>query len=233
MHPGGTGVIRVLIVDDQDLVRAGLRMIVETADDIEVVAEAADGETALSLVAEHIPDVVLMDVRMPKMDGVQATAALHRRLPSPPHVLILTTFDSDDVVYSALQAGASGFLLKTAPPDRLIEAVRCVHSGEALLAPSLVKRLIETHITHARPTQQFDDQLAALTSREHEIFVHVGQGLSNAEIATRLTISETTVKSHINRVFAKLGIKDRVQAVVLAYESGVIRVGRAQDSRAT
>ena len=216
--------IRVLIADDQDLVRAGLRMILEAADELDVVAEAADGDAAVELAVKCEPDVVLMDIRMPRCDGIQAT----RRLAAtarPPKVVILTTFDTDDNVYDALAAGASGFLLKTAPPARLIDAVRCVHSGEALLAPSVTQRLIQEHLGRSRPDAALLQQLDALTDREREVLTLIGRGRSNTEIAEDLVVSEATVKTHVNRVLGKLQLRDRVQAVVLAYESGLVTIG--------
>jgi RNA polymerase sigma factor (sigma-70 family) len=218
-------VITVVIADDQDLVRTGLRMIVETTDDIVVAAEAAHGQAVLEAVTRHHPDVVLMDVRMPHVDGIQATQQLHERMPEPPRVLMLTTFDSDDVVYAALRAGASGFLLKTAPPARLIEAIRCIHAGEALLAPTITRRLIEAQLNRAQLDRELVRGLEALTAREREVLTLIGRGLSNTEIAETLTISEATVKTHINRLFGKLGITDRVKAVVLAYETGLVQPG--------
>jgi len=216
--------IRVLIADDQDLVRAGLRMILEAADELDVVAEAADGDTAVGLAVKCAPDVVLMDIRMPRCDGIQATRRLAATA-TPPKVIILTTFDTDDNVYEALAAGASGFLLKTAPPARLIEAVRCVHSGEALLAPTVTQRLIQEHLGRSRPDAALLRQLDALTDREREVLALIGRGRSNNEIAQELVVSEATVKTHVNRVLGKLQLRDRVQAVVLAYESGLVTVG--------
>lgn len=216
--------IRILIADDQDLVRAGLRMILDAADGFEVVAEAPDGDVAVELAAQLEPDIVLMDLRMPRCDGIQATRRLTAAGPGP-HVVVLTTFDTDDNVYEALAAGASGFLLKTAPPDRLIDAVRCVHSGEALLAPTVTQRLIEQHLARSRPDAALVRRLDVLTDREREVLTLVARGLSNGEIARELVVSEATVKTHINHVLGKLHLRDRVQAVVLAYESGLITVG--------
>jgi len=216
--------IRVLIADDQDLVRAGLRMILEAADELNVVAEAADGDAAVELAVTCAPDVVLMDIRMPRCDGIQATRRL-AATPAPPKVIILTTFDTDDNVYEALAAGASGFLIKTAPPARLIDAVRCVHAGEALLAPSVTQRLIQEHLGRSRPDTALLRQLDALTDREREVLALIGRGHSNSEIARELVVSEATVKTHVNRVLGKLQLRDRVQAVVLAYESGLVTVG--------
>lgn len=217
--------ISVVIADDQDLVRAGLRMILENTEDIVVTGEAPNGEVAVELAARHHPDVVLMDVRMPVMDGIQATHRLHEKMPEPPRVLMLTTFDSDEVVYAALRAGASGFLLKTAPPTRLIDAVHCVHAGEALLAPSITRRLIAAQISRGQPKHDLILRLEALTIREREVLALVGRGLSNAEIMATLCITEATVKTHINHLFAKLAITDRVRAVVFAYEAGLVQPG--------
>jgi DNA-binding NarL/FixJ family response regulator len=216
--------ISVLIADDQDLVRAGLRMILEASEELDVVAEAADGDAAVELAARCQPDVVLMDIRMPHCDGIQATRRLAATA-TPPKVIILTTFDTDDNVYEALAAGASGFLLKTAPPAKLIDAVRCVHSGEALLAPTVTQRLIQEHLGRHRPDPALMQQLDALTDREREVLALIGRGRSNTEIAQVLVVSEATVKTHVNRVLGKLHLRDRVQAVVLAYESGFVTAG--------
>lgn len=219
--------ITVVVADDQDLVRAGLRMILEAAEDITVVADAGNGQEAVVLASRLHPDVVLMDIRMPKVDGIQATQRLMERMHQAPRILVLTTFDEDEIVHAALRAGAAGFLLKSAPPARLIEAVRCIHAGEALLAPSITRRLIETHLKRREPSRELLCKLDDLTAREHEVLTLVGRGLSNHAIAGALTISEATVKTHINRLFAKLGINDRVGAVVFAYEAGVLEPGEA------
>jgi DNA-binding NarL/FixJ family response regulator len=212
-------VIRVVLVDDQPLVRTGLRMILAAEPDLEVVGEASDGHAAITACVEHAPDVVLMDVRMPGLDGIEATRAVSA-LPDPPRVLVLTTFDLDEVVYDALRAGASGFLLKDAPEERLTTAIRVVAEGGSLFAPSVTRRLIEEFASRApRPRQD----LSGLTEREHEVLGLVARGLSNAEIAGRLFVSENTVKTHVARLLMKLGVRDRVQAVVLAYESGLVR----------
>ena len=212
--------IRVVLADDQPLVRTGLRMILSGEPDIDVVGEAANGAEAVALGAESCPDVVLMDVRMPEMDGIEATRRL-AALDRPPKVLVLTTFDLDDVVYDALRAGASGFLLKDAPEERLTTAIRVVADGGSLFAPTVTRRLIEEFArrTSAEPRPS----LATLTERETEVLVQVARGLSNAEIAAALFVSENTVKTHVARVLMKLGLRDRVQAVVLAYESGLVR----------
>jgi DNA-binding NarL/FixJ family response regulator len=218
--------IRVLVADDQLLVRTGFRMILDTEEDIEVVAEAADGAEAVELARRHAPDVVLMDVRMPHVDGIEATGRIAGPdVPHPVRVLMLTTFDLDDYVYAALRNGASGFLLKDTPPEDLVRAIRVVAAGEALLAPTVTRRLIEEFSrTAARPTAT--PELASLTEREHEVLGLVARGLSNAEIAGRLVLGETTVKTHVGRILMKLGLRDRVQAVVLAYESGLVTPGR-------
>jgi DNA-binding NarL/FixJ family response regulator len=216
--------IRVLVADDQALVRGGFRSILETHADIEVVGEAADGQEAVELAARTAPDVVLMDIRMPRLDGIAATAAL-QALDPPPKVLILTTFDLDDYVYEALRAGASGFLLKSAPPRELAGAIRTVASGDALLAPEITRRLIEEYVARPRRPAAPDAGFARLTPREAEVMLLIARGLSNTEIAGRLFLSEPTVKTHVTRIFAKLGVRDRVHAVVLAYESGVVEPG--------
>ncbi|MDQ8047089.1 MAG: response regulator transcription factor [Solirubrobacteraceae bacterium] len=220
--------LRVLIVDDQGLVRAGFRMILDAEPDLDVVGEAADGFEAVKQAAALTPDVVLMDVRMPGLDGIEAT----RRILSahagdhPPRVLVLTTFDHNEHVYDALRAGASGFLLKDAPPERLADGIRTVARGEALLAPSITRRLVE-EVARKRATPPAPPGLDELTSRELEVFGLIARGLSNAEIAQELIVGETTVKTHVARVLMKLGIRDRVQAVVLAYESGIAVPGGA------
>lgn len=213
--------LRVVLVDDQAMVRAGLRMIVESDPDLEVVAEAADGRQAVAAVAETRPDVVLMDVRMPEMDGIEATRRIVATGPDAPRVLVLTTFDLDEHAYAALQAGASGFLLKEAPPEQLLAGIRTVAAGEQLLAPSVTRRLVERFTAQAPPAPP--PELDALTAREREVLQLVARAMSNAEIAQHLFVSETTVKTHVARLLMKLGLRDRVQAVVLAYESGLVR----------
>ncbi len=215
--------IRVLIADDQALMRGGFRMILEAQDDIEVVGEAIDGRDAVEQFGRLEPDVVVMDIRMPAMDGIEATRRLTEG-DSPARVLILTTFDLDEYVYGALRAGASGFLLKDRPPEELVSAVRVVASGEALLAPSITRRLIEEFAKQpgtAVPPQGLDE----LTDREREVLVLMAQGLSNTEIAGRLYVAETTVKTHVGHVLQKLQLRDRAQAVVVAYESGLVQPG--------
>jgi DNA-binding NarL/FixJ family response regulator len=216
----------VLIADDQELVRTGFRVVLES-EGIEVVGEAANGREAIELAARLRPDVVLMDVRMPELDGIEAT----RRIVGdglPTRVLVLTTFDEDQIVYEALRAGAGGFLLKSAPPPRLVEAVRLVAAGEELLAPSVTRRLIEQYVRQPPVGTAVPAELGELTEREREVLQLVAGGLTNGEIAARLVVSEATVKTHVNHLFQKLGLRDRVQAVVLAYETGLVRPGAAQ-----
>jgi len=218
---------RVVIADDQALVRTGFEMILNAAG-IEVVGQAANGLEVVALVPRVRPDVVLMDIRMPTMDGVEATAKLTSGAIEPaPCVLVLTTFDLDEYVFGALRAGAAGFLLKDAPRERLIEAIRVVHSGEALLSPSITRRLIEDFAARSDPIEPPAAVLAELTPREREVLVLVAHGLSNAEIAARLVVTEATVKSHVGAVLLKLGLRDRVQAVVFAYEHGIVVAGEA------
>jgi DNA-binding NarL/FixJ family response regulator len=220
--------IRVLIADDEALVRGGIRMILEAQTDLQVVGEAADGQQALARARELSPDVVLMDIRMPQMDGLEATRRLAAAGPAAPKVLILTTFDLDEHVYQAMKAGASGFLLKTAPPSELAAAVRAVAGGDVLLAPPITRRLVEQFVRRPPPGQDRPPSLHTLTAREIEVLRLIARGLSNTEIATALFLGEATVKSHINRVLAKLGLRDRVQAVVLAYETGLVAPGHEQ-----
>jgi DNA-binding NarL/FixJ family response regulator len=217
--------IRVLLADDQELVRSGFRLILELADGIDVVGEAADGREAVRLAKELQPDVVLMDVRMPEIDGIEATRRL-RQAGVDARVLVLTTFDLDEYVYGAMRAGASGFLLKDAPREQLVTAVRTIGRGEALLAPAVTKRLIERFVDRPAPVEAVP-ALAELSSRELEVLRLIARGLSNAEIAGELTIGEATVKTHVARVLRKLDLRDRVQAVVLAYETGVVAPGRS------
>jgi DNA-binding NarL/FixJ family response regulator/class 3 adenylate cyclase len=218
--------LRIVIVDDQALVRAGFRMILEAEEDIEVVAEAADGAEAVSECRRLKPDVVLMDVRMPEMDGIEATRRLLGEDGGAPKVVMLTTFDMDEYVYDALRAGASGFLLKDVPPEQLVDGIHAVASGDALLAPLVTRRVIEEFVR--RPPASVRPQppeLSELTARELEVLKLVARGLSNAEIAKELFVSETTVKTHVAHVLMKLDLRDRVQAVVLAYESGLVQPG--------
>jgi DNA-binding NarL/FixJ family response regulator len=218
--------VRIVIVDDQALVRAGFRMILEAEEDIEVVGEAADGREAVAEVLRVRPDVVLMDVRMPEVDGIEATRRLLGSDATTAKVVMLTTFDMDEYVYEALRAGASGFLLKDVPPEQLVAGIRAVASGDALLAPSVTRRVIEEFVS--RPPESVrtpPPELAELTAREAEILRLLARGLSNAEIAKELVVSETTVKTHVAHVLMKLGLRDRVQAVVFAYEAGVVQPG--------
>jgi DNA-binding NarL/FixJ family response regulator len=221
--------IRVVVVDDQALVRAGFRMILEAEDGFDVVGEAADGLEAVDLVARARPDVVLMDIRMPNLDGVAATQRIVSAAAADgdgPKVLILTTFDLDEYVFAALRAGASGFLLKDTPAEDLAAAIRLVAAGDALLAPSVTRRVIEEFASHTPPEPAADVDLSVLTDREREVLVHMARGLSNTEIAAALILGETTVKTHVGRVLMKLHLRDRVQAVVLAYECGLVHPGR-------
>jgi DNA-binding NarL/FixJ family response regulator len=229
-----TAGIRIILVDDQELVRTGFRMVLEAQPDMIVVGEAADGLAAVEAVRRQPADVVVMDVRMPRLDGVEAT---RRICAAPggsggsagtggargPRVLMLTTFDLDEYVFAGLQAGASGFLLKDVPPAELLFAIRSVHAGESVVAPSATRRLIDRFVPLLSPAGPPRADLAGLTEREREVLVQVAAGLSNAEIATRLFVSEATVKTHVGRILAKLGLRDRVQAVVLAYESGLVK----------
>jgi DNA-binding NarL/FixJ family response regulator len=218
--------IRVLICDDQALVRGGFRAIVEAQADLEVVGEAENGAEAVALAERRAPDVILMDIRMPVLDGVEAT----RRLAadgSPARVLVLTTFDLDEYVHAAIRAGASGFLLKDVTPAKLLEAIRVVAAGDALLAPSVTRRLLERFATTLPQREQSSEALAQLTARETEVLRLLAGGLSNAEIADALVVSEATVKTHISSLLRKLGLRDRVQAVILAYETGLVRLGGA------
>jgi DNA-binding NarL/FixJ family response regulator len=223
--------IRVLVADDQAVVRGGLRMILESRDDIEVAGEAANGREALDRVRGLDPDVVLMDIRMPVLDGIEAT----RRLTvsgARARVLVLTTYGMDEEVYDALKAGAAGFLVKTDSPERLVEAVRAVAHGEALLASEITQRLIDRFVAGLRPGAHAPPELDDLTERELEVLRHVARGESNAEIARALFVSDGTVKTHVARILAKLGVRDRVHAVVFAYESGLVSPGPPPDARA-
>jgi DNA-binding NarL/FixJ family response regulator len=218
--------IRVLLADDQALVRGGFRAILDAEPDIEVVAEASDGAEALELAARHRVDVALMDIRMPRLDGIEATRRLLAEPRSPPtRVLVLTTFDLDDYVYEALRAGASGFLLKEVLPEQLAPAVRIVAGGEALLAPSITRRLIERFAHRPVPGRQPKASLEELTPRELDVLRLLARGMSNAEIAQQLIVGEATVKTHVAHVLAKLNLRDRIHAVVFAYESGLVQPG--------
>ena len=219
--------LRVLIVDDQLLVRSGFRMILEAETDLEVVGEAGDGVRAIEEARRLRPDVILMDVRMPELDGIEAT----RRLLADggdTKVVMLTTFDMDEYVYDALRAGASGFLLKDVPPEQLVDGIRAVARGDALLAPSITRRLVEEFVRASPPRTTPPPGIDELTAREREVLLLIARGLSNAEIASELVVSETTVKTHVARVLMKLDLRDRVQAVVLAYEAGLVQPGLAR-----
>jgi DNA-binding NarL/FixJ family response regulator len=218
----------VLIADDQALVRAGFRMILEAEEDMDVVGEAADGREAVAEVRRLKPDVVLMDVRMPAVDGIEATRRLLAEDGSTVKVVMLTTFDMDEYVYDALRAGASGFLLKDVPPEQLVDGIRAVAKGDALLAPSVTRRVIEEFVRRPPASvRTLPPRLGELTARELEVLKLIARGLSNAEIATELFVSETTVKTHVAHVLMKLDLRDRVQAVVAAYESGLVEPGEA------
>ena len=222
---GQDGPIRVLVVDDQELVRAGFCVILENAEGIAVAGEAGDGAVAVAQAAALRPDVVLMDVRMPGMDGLEATRLITAEEPGAPRVVMLTTFDLDDYVYEALRAGASGFLLKDSPRSDLIAAVRAAAAGDALLAPSVTRRLIEAFARRPPEAAPSPARLAALTAREREVLLLIARGRSNAEIAAALFLSEATVKTHVGNLLAKLGLRDRVQVVILAYETGMVVPG--------
>jgi len=213
-----TGVIRVLVADDQNLVRSGFRLMLEQQPDLEVVAEAADGQQAVRLAREQHPDVVLMDIRMPVLDGIAATEQLVRE-PNPPRVLVLTTFDVDDYVVDALRVGASGYLLKDVDPEDLVQAVRSVAAGDMPLAPAVLGRIVSSYVD--RGSRRQDDRFEALSSREREVLRLLGRGLTNAEICETLVVSLPTAKTHVASVLAKLGLRDRVQAAIFAHEHGL------------
>ena len=217
--------IRIVLVDDQELVRAGFRMVLDAQPDMEVVAEAADGAAAIKIARRQPADVMVMDARMPRLDGVEATRQI-RQAGDRPRVLMLTTFDLDEYAFAALKAGASGFLLKDVPPEELLFAIRAVHCGDAVVAPSTTRRLIDQFAPLLPAAEQAaPPELSGLTDREREVLMLVAQGLSNGEIARQLFVSEATVKTHVGRVLGKLGLRDRVQAVVYAYEHGLARAG--------
>jgi DNA-binding NarL/FixJ family response regulator len=217
-------VIRVVIADDQALVRAGFAMILEAQDDIEVVAEAVDGGQAVDQVVALRPDIVQMDIRMPIVDGIEATRRLSARCPGT-RVLVLTTYDLDEYVYQALRAGASGFLLKDVPPAELVRGVRTVLAGESLLAPSVTRRLLDQYLSRRQPGDPTDVRLRRLTDRESDVLRLLARGLSNGEIAATLFLGDATVKTHVGRILTKLGVRDRLQAVVLAYDTGLVQPG--------
>ncbi len=214
---------RLLIVDDEALVRAGLKMILESDSELEVVAEADDGADAAAMVTKHRPDVVLMDIRMPRLDGLAATRAV-QALPDPPKVVVLTTFDLDDYVFRALQAGASGFLLKDTPPRELVQAIKVVAAGDAMLSPAVTRRLIGHYAKDSRADRRRvgQERVSKLTEREREVLVEVGSGLPNADIGKKLFMSEATVKAHVSRLLVKLAATNRVQAAIIAYEAGLL-----------
>ncbi len=219
--------VRVLLADDQELVRTGLEMIIDSTEDLQVVGEAADGVEAVQLAQRLEPDVVLMDIRMPSIDGIEATRRILRASGGArPRVLMLTTFDLDEYVFEAFTAGASGFLVKDAPREQILEGVRAVAAGEALASPSVTRRLIERFADAPGPSPRQPPGLEELTAREREVLELIARGLSNAELAERLYLSEKTVKTHVGRILTKLGLRDRVQAVILAYESGIVVPGR-------
>jgi len=217
--------IRVLIADDHELMRNGLRAILGAQQDIEVVGEAEHGAQAVENAIRLYPDVVIMDIRMPRLDGIEATKRLALQGEKAPKVLVLTTFDLDEYVYQALRAGAAGFLLKDTPPRQLAEAVRTIAAGESLLAPAVTKRLIERYVSRPPGDTARRERFAELTERELQVLQLITRGLSNAEIGARLFLSEATVKTHVTRILSKLGVRDRVQAVVLAYETGLVQPG--------
>jgi DNA-binding NarL/FixJ family response regulator len=220
-----TAMTSVLLVDDDELTRTGFRLIIESDRNLTVVGEAADGQEAIHLARALRPDVVLMDIRMPGMDGLEATRRIVEEAEDGPRVLILTTFELDEYVFGALRAGASGFLLKRSSPEVLIEGIKVVAAGDGLLAPSVTRRLIQEFARQPALPAASAAPLEALTQREREVLALVGAGLSNGELAARLFISEATVKTHVKRILMKLGLRDRIQAVVLAYEAGMIRPG--------
>jgi DNA-binding NarL/FixJ family response regulator len=221
--------IRVLVADDQALVRSGFRMIVDAEDDMTVVGEAVDGDDVVAQCARLVPDVVLMDLRMPGTDGIEATKRILTGAAVPTKVLVLTTFDLDDYVYAAMRAGASGFLVKDVRPEELAHAIRTVAAGNALLAPTVLRRMLDRFVTRRPPGAGTPTELATLTERELEVLGLLARGSSNAEIAAELFLGDNTVKTHVTHVLQKLGLRDRVQAVVLAYECGLVEPGRSGD----
>jgi DNA-binding NarL/FixJ family response regulator len=221
------GPVRIALVDDQPLVRAGFAMVIDSQDDLEVVVQAADGAEAVEALRGRFVDVVLMDVRMPRMDGIEATRQILAQAPSGrvPRIIVLTTFDLDDYVLAAIRAGASGFLLKDAQPEELLRAIRTIQQGDAVIAPSATKRLLSQMVQQAPPAPKDDSCLAQLTDREREVLVLMAKGLSNQEIGAELFVAEATVKTHVGRVLAKLGARDRVHAVIIAFETGLVSPG--------
>ncbi|MDN5599995.1 MAG: response regulator transcription factor, partial [Brachybacterium sp.] len=216
--------LRIALVDDQPLVRAGFAMVIDSQDDMEVITQASDGAAAVDALRARAVDVVLMDVRMPRLDGIEATAEILARAPEgrAPKIIVLTTFDLDEYVVSAIRAGASGFLLKDAQPEDLLGAIRTVHRGDAVIAPSATRRLLERVVSTPEPAEQDAAVLAPLTDREREVLSLMGRGFSNQEIGAELFVAEATVKTHVGRVLAKLGARDRVQAVIIAFETGLV-----------
>jgi DNA-binding NarL/FixJ family response regulator len=221
--------VRVLVADDQELVRAGLVAVLSTQDDLEVVGEAADGHQAVEEVRRHRPDVALLDIRMPHLDGIAATQQIRSDDRLATRLLILTTFDLDEYVLAALRAGASGFLLKDAPRETLYAAVRTIAAGDALLAPSVTRRLIEQHLRTSEPPPTLVRRLASMTDRERDVLAMLARGLSNDEIADELHLGESTVRTHVGRTYTKIGAHDRAQAVVFAYESGLVQPGHVTE----
>ncbi|MBO0812016.1 MAG: response regulator transcription factor [Microlunatus sp.] len=220
--------IKVYLVDDQELVRAGFAMVIGSQPDMVIVGQAGNGAEAVEQLSHINADVVIMDVRMPKLDGVAATKIITERSPETPRVIVLTTFDLDEHAFAALRAGAAGFLLKDTPPDRLLEAIRTVHAGDSVIAPSTTKRLIERFVNEVPdPVEQQSSLLTGLTEREREVMLEIANGLSNSEIAAKFFVSEATVKTHVGRILAKTGLRDRVALVVLAYRTGLVRPARA------
>ena len=221
--------IRVIVADDQALVRAGFRKILEAEADIEVVGEAGDGREAIDAVAASRPDVALLDIRMPRVDGIEAARTIARAYGTATRVMMLTTFGIDDYVFAALKAGASGFLLKDVPPEQLIDAVRVVAAGDAILSPAVTRAVVERFAERGNPNLELRRRVGALTPREAEVLQLLSAGMSNAEIAATLVISDATAKAHVAGILAKLGVRDRVQAVIAAYETGLVKPGMAAD----
>jgi len=224
--------IRVAVVDDQALVRSGFAMILDNEEDITVVAEASTGIEAIEIAAAERPDILLMDIRMPEMDGLEATQRILGEADWPVRIVVLTTFDPDEYIYQALRAGASGFLLKDTPPEDLVAAIRAVAAGGALLSPSITRRLIGRFARRLAADTEHSSALGSLTQREQEVLAALARGLSNAEVADALFVSATTVKSHVSNILSKLGLRDRAQAVVFAYESGLVTAGESDADRA-
>lgn len=225
--PAAETPLRIALVDDQPLVRAGFAMVIDSQDDLEVAVQAADGAEAVEMLRAHRVDVILMDVRMPRMDGIEATTRILEQAPEgrAPKIIVLTTFDLDEYVVAAIRAGASGFLLKDAQPEELLSAIRTVDRGDAVIAPSATRRLLERVVSEPEPRERDTSVLEALTEREREVLTLMGRGYSNQEIGAELFVAEATVKTHVGRVLAKLGARDRVQAVIIAFETGLVSPG--------